>query len=167
VVVELHGVERKLAEGLSWCGEGWGELPTTASGLPEWRKGGGGGFRGSGVCGKGKGGEWVEYYLLVLLGRRGREEEEARARDTEAARWRPAGARVAVALAVEDNRGGKQDRGRGRAMRGVRPSRRWRWEGVRAAVGGADSWWQREAEEQRGARGRRRERGVRGTHLQK
>jgi hypothetical protein len=39
VVVELHRVERKLAEGLSWCGEGWGELPTTASGSPEWRKG--------------------------------------------------------------------------------------------------------------------------------
>jgi hypothetical protein len=39
VVVELLGVEKKLAEGLSWWGEGWGELPTTASGLPEWRKG--------------------------------------------------------------------------------------------------------------------------------
>jgi hypothetical protein len=107
VVVELHGVKRKLAEGLSWCGEGWGELPTTASGSPEWRKGAAVVFGARGVRGKGKGGEWVEYYLLVLLGRRGREKEQARARGTAAARWRPAGARVAVALAEEDSRGGK------------------------------------------------------------
>jgi hypothetical protein len=124
-------------------------------------------FRGSAVRGKGKGGEWVEYYLLVLLGRRGREEEQARAQDTAVVSWRPAGARVAMALTEEDSRGGKQDRGRGRATRGVRPSRRWRRGGVRAAVGGADSQRQREAEEQRGARGGRRRGGVRGTHLQK
>jgi hypothetical protein len=37
-------------------------------------EGGGDGFRGSGVRSKGKGGEWVEYSLLVLLGRREREE---------------------------------------------------------------------------------------------
>jgi hypothetical protein len=159
VVVELHGVKRKLVEGLSWCGEGWGELPTTASGSPEWRKGAAVVFEARGARGKGKGGEWVEYYLLVLLGRRGKEEEQAQARDTVAVMWRPVGARVAVALAEEDSRGGKQDRGRGRATHGIRPSSRWRRGGVRAAVGGADSRWQREAEEQRGARGGRRERG--------
>jgi hypothetical protein len=116
-------------------------------------------FGARGVRGKGKGGEWVEYYLLVLLGRRGSEEEQAWARDSAAARWQPTGARVAVALVEEDSRGGKQDQGRGRVTRGVLSSRRWRRGGVRAAVGGTESRWQREAEEQRGARGRRREEG--------
>jgi hypothetical protein len=112
VVVELRGVERKLAEGLSWCGEGWGELPTTASGSPEWRKGRGGGFWGSGVRGKGKGGEWVEYYLLVLLDRRGREEEQARARDT-------AGGEVAAGRSS----GGHGARGRGQQRREAGPGK--------------------------------------------
>jgi hypothetical protein len=119
-------------------------------------------FGAWGVRGKGKGGKWIGCCLLVLLGRRGREEEQAPARDTSAARWRPAAVLVAVALAEEDSRGGKQDRGKGRATRGVRPSRRWRRGGVRAVVGGADSRRQREAEEQRGARGRRREGGSEG-----
>jgi hypothetical protein len=88
-------------------------------------------------------GKWVECYLLVLLGRRGREKEQARARDMAAARWRPAGALVAVALAEQDSRGGEQDRGRGRATLGVCPSRRWRRGGVRATVGGAGSRRQR------------------------
>jgi hypothetical protein len=66
-------------------------------------------------------------------------EEQVRAHDTAASRWRLAGVRVAVALAEEDSRGGEQDRGRGRATRGVCPSWRWRRGGARAAVGGADS----------------------------
>jgi hypothetical protein len=57
--------------------------------------------------------------------------------------WQPAGALVAVARAEEDSKEGEQARGRGRATRGVRPSRRWRRGGVRAAVGGADSRRQR------------------------
>jgi hypothetical protein len=98
-----------------------------ASGSPAWRQSGGGvpGARGvRGVQGRGK---WIEYYLLVLLGRRGREKEQARVRNTAAVSWRPAGARVAVALAEEDSRGVEQDRGRGRATRGAARSWRWRW----------------------------------------
>jgi hypothetical protein len=123
-------------------------------------------FGARGVCGKEKGREWVEYYLQVLLGRRGREEEQARARDTAAARWQSVTARVAVVLAGKDSRGGEQDQERGRATRGVRPSRRWRRGGVRAAVGGADNRRQRVEQGSRGiegARGRGREEGVRRT----
>jgi hypothetical protein len=54
---------------------------------------------------------------------------------------------VVVALAEEDSRGEEQARGRGRATRGVRPSRRWRRGGAGAAVGGAGSRQQRGAEE--------------------
>jgi hypothetical protein len=100
-------------------------------------------FGPRGVHGKEKGWKWVKCCLLVLLGRRGREEEQALARDTAAARWRPAAARVAVALAEEDSRGGEQGWGRERATRGVRPSRRWRRGGAGAAVGGADNRRQR------------------------
>jgi hypothetical protein len=65
------------------------------------------------VCGVQRRGKWVECYLLGLLGRRGREKEQARVRNMAAARWRPAGALVAVALVEEDSRGGEQDRGKG------------------------------------------------------
>jgi hypothetical protein len=84
-----------------------------ASGSPEWKKEAAVVFGARGVRGKEKGREWVEYYLLVLLGRRGREEEQARAWDTAAARWRSVAARVAVALAEKDSRGGEQDQERG------------------------------------------------------
>jgi hypothetical protein len=107
-------------------------------------------------------GKWVVGYLLVLLGRRGREKEQVQARDTAAVRWRPAGALVAVALAEEDSRGGEQDRGMGRATRGVRPSRRWHRGGARVAVGGAGSRRQR-AKRVGGARGRKRGEGPRGS----
>jgi hypothetical protein len=49
----------------------------------------------------------------VLLSRRGRGEEQARARDTAATRWRPGGARVGVARAGKASGGEKQGRGRG------------------------------------------------------
>jgi hypothetical protein len=55
---------------------------------------------------------------------------------------------VVVAFAEEDSRGEEQDWGRGRATRGVRPSRRWSWGGAGTAVGGAGSRRQRGAEEQ-------------------
>jgi hypothetical protein len=80
---------------------------------------------------------------------------------TVMASYRPGGVRVGVAHA------GKGKQGRAGAVAdvqvtpGVCPSRRWRRGGARAAVGGADSRRQREAEEQRGARGRRREGGPR------
>jgi hypothetical protein len=96
-------------------------------------------FGARGVHGKEKGWKRIEYDLLVLLGRSGREEEQARARDTAAARWRPAAARVAVALAEKDSGGGEHDPERGRVTRGVRPSRRWRRGEAGAAVGGAVS----------------------------
>jgi hypothetical protein len=75
----------------------------------------------------------MEYELLVLLSRRGREEEQACARNTAAARWRPAEARVVVARAKEDSSEGKQDRNRGRVTRGDRSSRRWSGSGNTAA----------------------------------
>jgi hypothetical protein len=56
-----------------------------------------------------------------------------------AARWRPAAARVAVALVEKDSGGGEQDQERGRVTRAVRPSRRWRRGEAGAAVGGAVS----------------------------
>jgi hypothetical protein len=59
------------------------------------------------VRGKGMEGKWIECCLLVLLGKRGREKEQAWARDSAAARWWPAAALVAVALAEEDSRGGE------------------------------------------------------------
>jgi hypothetical protein len=55
--------------------------------------------------------------------------------------------------------GEEQDRGRGRATRGVRPSRRCRWGGAGAAVGGAGSRRQRGAEEQSRAPEEEEERG--------
>jgi hypothetical protein len=66
--------------------------------------------------------------LEKLVGRRTEAKRECSVRATAAARCRPAEALVAVALAEEDIRGGKQARGRGRATRGVRLSRRWRRE---------------------------------------
>jgi hypothetical protein len=81
---------------------------------------------------------------------------------TAAARWQPAGALVAVALVEEDSRGGEQDRGRGRATRGVRPSRRRHWGGARAAVGGAGSQRQR-VSRAGGARGRGKGKGSQGS----
>jgi hypothetical protein len=124
---------------LSWCGKDCGGLPTATSGFPEWRKEAAVEFEARGVRGKEKGWKRIEYDLLVLLGRRGREEEQARVRDKAAARWPLAAARVAVSLAEEDSGGGKQDRERGRVTRGGRPRRRWRRGGARAAVSSAVS----------------------------
>jgi hypothetical protein len=55
--------------------EDYGRLPTAASGLPEWRKEAAVEFEARGVRGQEKGWKRIEYELLVLLGRRGREEE--------------------------------------------------------------------------------------------
>jgi hypothetical protein len=51
--------------------------------------------------------KWIKYELLVLLSRRGMEIEQARARNTTAARWQPAEAWVIVARAKEDSGEGK------------------------------------------------------------
>jgi hypothetical protein len=129
--------------------------------LPEWRKEAAVEFEARGVHGKEKGWKRIEYKLLVLLGRRGREEEQARGRDTVAARWRPAAARVTVALTEEDSGGGKQDRERGRVTRGGRPSRRWCWGRARVAVSGASAGGRGQSRGAEDARGRRREGGPR------
>jgi hypothetical protein len=63
----------------------------------------------------------------VLLGRRGRGEEQARARDTAATRWRPGGARVGVAHAREGQGGEARAVAGVQATRGVARSWRWRW----------------------------------------
>jgi hypothetical protein len=87
----------------------------------------------------------------VLLGRRGRGEEQARARDTAATRWQPGGAWVGVAHAGKASGGGKQGREMGRATRGACPSRRWRRGGIGVAVSGADGRRQRGRGQSRGA----------------
>jgi hypothetical protein len=124
------------------------QLPTAASGLPEWRKGAAVVFGLRVRTARKKRWKWVKCHLLVLLGRRGREEEQTRARDTTAARWWPAGTRVVVACAEKDSRGGEQGRGRGRATHGARPSRRLRRGEARAAVSGANSRRQRSRAEE-------------------
>jgi hypothetical protein len=83
--------------------------------------------------------EWNGHELEKLESRRIESWRGHSVRATAAARCRPAEALVAVALAEEDSRGGERDRGRGIPTRGVCPSRRWRRELARAAVGGADS----------------------------
>jgi hypothetical protein len=72
-----------------------------------------------------------------------------------------------MAFAEEDSRGEEQDRGRGRATRGVRPSRRWRRGEAGAAVGGAGSRRQRGAEEQSRALEEEEERGSEGLVCKK
>jgi hypothetical protein len=75
------------------------------------RKGGagGGGDRGSGCTRQGeKRWKWIKYELLVLLSRRGREIEQARARNTVVVRWRPAEAQVVMACAKEDSKRGNR-----------------------------------------------------------
>jgi hypothetical protein len=148
--------------GCSGAGRAGVSCPRRIGRSLEWRKGAAVVFGARGV-GREKGStEWNGHELEKLESRRIEARKGCSARAIAAARCRPAEALVAVALAEEDSRGGKQDRGRGRATRGVFPSRRWRRGGARAAVGGADSRRQsRGAEKQRGARGRRREGGPR------
>jgi hypothetical protein len=87
--------------------------PTANRESPEWRKGAAVVLGAPGALGKEKRGKWIECGLLVLLGSRGKEEEQARARDTAATRWRPGAARVGVARAGKARGGGKPGRGRG------------------------------------------------------
>jgi hypothetical protein len=82
--------------------------PTANRESPEWRKGAAVVLGAPGARGKEKRGKWIECGLLVLLGSRGKEEEQARARDTVATRWRPGGARVGVARAGKASGVGKQ-----------------------------------------------------------
>jgi hypothetical protein len=103
----------------------------------------------------------------VLLGRRRKEEEQARARDTAATRWRPGGARVGVARARDGQGGGARAvLGLG-VTRGGEGGRRWRRGGAGTTVSGADGRWQRSTEQSRAcARGGRRGKGVRRTSLE-
>jgi hypothetical protein len=76
--------------------------------------------------GKKNRGKWIECSLLVLLGNRGKEEEQARAWNAATVRWRPGGARVGVARAGEASGGDAREvLGLG-MMRGGAGSRRWR-----------------------------------------
>jgi hypothetical protein len=63
--------------------------------------------------------------------------------------------------AEEGSRGGEQGRGRERATRGGRPSRRWSGGGSTAAAARCSALAAEEAGGQRGARGRRRKGGPR------
>jgi hypothetical protein len=92
-------------------GGGW-RRPTANRESLEW-KGAAVVLGSPGARGKKKRGKWIECGLLVLLGSRGKEEEQARAWDTAMTRWRPGGARVGVARAGKASGGGKQGRGRG------------------------------------------------------
>jgi hypothetical protein len=83
--------------------------PTANEELPEWRKGAVVVLGALGTRGKEKRGKWIECGLLVLLGSSGKEEEQARVRNTAAARWWPGGARVDVARVGKASRGGKQE----------------------------------------------------------
>jgi hypothetical protein len=110
---EHEQVLGKLSRGLMGVmGDRW-RLPTAASSSPEGRSG------AAVVIGlrvrtaKEKRWKWLLCCLLVLVGRRGREEKLMRARNTAATMWRPAEARVVVARAKQDSREGKQDRDRG------------------------------------------------------
>jgi hypothetical protein len=61
----------------------------------------------------------------VLLGRREREEEQARAWDTAAMRWQPGGAWVGMARTREGQEGGARAVAGVQVTRGV--ARSWRW----------------------------------------
>jgi hypothetical protein len=112
--------------------------------------------------GKENRGKWIECGLLVLLGNRGKEEEQARVRNAATVRWRPGGARVGMARAGETSGGdARAVLGLG-TTRGGDGSRRWRRGGAGAVVSGADGWRQRsrgqsrvpeEEEEGRGSEG--------------
>jgi hypothetical protein len=91
------------------------------------------------ACGKENREKWMECSLLVLLGHRGKEEEQAQVRNTATARWRPGGAQVGVARAGEAS-GGDARAVLGLGMtRGGNGSRRWCWGGSGAAVSSADT----------------------------
>jgi hypothetical protein len=77
VAWECQWGEGKLPRGLEWAMGGGRWRPTANRESPEWRKGAAAVFGAWGARGKGKGGKWVECRLLVLPGRRGREEEQA------------------------------------------------------------------------------------------
>jgi hypothetical protein len=86
---------------------------------PEWRKEVAVVFGAPVARDKKNRGKWIECSLLVLLGNRGKEEEQARVRNTVTARWRPGGARVGVARAGEASGGdARAVLGRGRSWRG-------------------------------------------------
>jgi hypothetical protein len=103
----------------------------------------------------------------VLLGRNRKEEEQARARDTEVMRWRPGGARVGMARTREGQGGGARAALGLGTTRGGDGSRRWRRGGAGAAVSGTDGRQQRSRGQSRAcARGGRRGKEVRSTLLE-
>jgi hypothetical protein len=111
--------------------------------------------------------KWIKYELLVLLSIRGREIEQARARNTVAVRWWLAEAWEVMARAKQDSRGRARVVADVHAARGEGGSRRWSGGGSTAAArGGALHQRQRRQGGQRGARGRRRKGGVRRTYVQ-
>jgi hypothetical protein len=63
----------QLDKVLLWTKCSWRQRPMADSGSPEWRKRAAVAFGARGARGKGKEGKWIEFGLLVLLGRRGRE----------------------------------------------------------------------------------------------
>jgi hypothetical protein len=110
--------------------------------------GGGGGAQGSGRWAGGRKCRmgWSRVGEAREQGNRG-PEGVLGAHATATASCRLGGVRVGVAR-VEKGQQGRAGAAAGvQVTRGVGPSRRWRWGGARAAVGGADSRPQREAEE--------------------
>jgi hypothetical protein len=112
--------------------------PTVNRESPEWSKGAAVVLRAPGARGKEKRAKWIECGLLVLLGSRGKEEEQGHG-GNEVAGWRSGwrGARG------KGQRGREAGPGKGRALCGGEGSRRWRRGGTGAAVSGVDDRRQR------------------------
>jgi hypothetical protein len=123
-------------------------------------EGGGGGARGSGHWAGGRKCRmgWSRVGEAREQGNRG-PEGVLDAHATATASCRPGGVQVGVARARKDQQGRAGAAAGVQVTRGVCPSRRWRLGGVRAAVGGAGSRWQRGAEEQSKAPEEEEERG--------
>jgi hypothetical protein len=140
--------------------------PTASRESPEGRKEAAVVFGDPVARGKKNRGKWIECSLLVLLDNRGKEEEQARARNMATARWRPGGARVGVA------RAGEASGGDARAVLGLGTtcggdgSRRWRRGGAAMVVSGADGRRQRSRGQSRVPEEEEEGRGVRGTSLE-
>jgi hypothetical protein len=67
--------------------------PTASKESPEWRKEAAVVFRAPVARGKENREKWMECSLLVLLGNRGKKEEQAQAQNAATARWQTGGAR--------------------------------------------------------------------------
>jgi hypothetical protein len=138
--------------------------PTASRKSPEWRKEAAVLFGAPVARGKANRGKWIECGLLVLLGNRGKEEEQARVRNTVTARWRLGGARVGVARAGEANGGDARAVLELGMTRGGDGSRRWRQGGAGVAVSGADGRRQRSRGQRRVPEEEEEGRGSEGPH---